>query len=151
MSECAAGKSAVVRWWWGPATVSAAIVGGGIWLVLASLLGYAVRPHELVQLLSAHLVAAVVTVMVLAVVDWHRATRRYVNLSNPFWTGVGYGLLAAVASAIVFGTLDTRNGIVPGFIGALWLSVLTFEFVVMCLVGALAWGWLTIRTGPMRR
>lgn len=123
-----------------------------MWLVVAALLGYAVRPRELAQLLSGHVVAAAVIAMGLAVVGWHRATRRYTDLSNPFWTGVGYGLLAAVASVIAVGSLSAGAGIMPGVIGALWLCVLTFEFVVMCLFGALAWGWLAIRQSkPIQR
>lgn len=142
LSDHAAG--AVIRWWWAPLTVSAATVGGALWLTLEALLGHAVRTGDLGRLIAAHVVSAIVTSLVLALLSGLRATRRYADRSNPFWAGVGYGCVAALASGIVAGVTSAQAG-VPTILGALWFSALTMEFLLMCLIGALAWGWLVLR------
>lgn len=129
-------------------TLSIATLGGALWLMLEALLGYAVRPADLGSLLIAHVVAATVTSVALALLGCRRPAPRYVDRSNPFWAGVGYGFLAVLASSVVAGVLDARAG-VPNIVGAVWFSVLTVEFLATCLIGALTWGWLAIRR-PVR-
>lgn len=80
--------------------------------------------------------------------DRHSFARR----SNPFWPGVGHGLLVAPAMALVTGAMvaDSVASFVPATMWVLLWSGVLFELPVICLTGGLAWAYLTRgRTRPI--
>lgn len=149
MSGNRAGGPVVVRWWWAPATAVIATVGGALLLILEALLGY-VWPQSLRLLLPAHIGGATVVSTLLAMFALRRSVRRYMDRSNPFWPGVGYGLLAAMATAAIAGLLGAPSvaQVLPAIGSSLTFAALTLEFPVMCLLGAVTWAGLAARRSP---
>lgn len=131
----------------GAGTVAVVTVGGALLLVLEAFLGYAVRPEVLGPLLPPHLAAAAVVAAAVSVFALGRSTRRYADRSNPFWPGVGLGLLAVLGAGIAAGVLGAPSTaeLMPAIGGSLVYAALTMEFPLTGLIGALAWARLTTR------
>jgi hypothetical protein len=124
--------------------------GGALLLIAEAAIGYAVRPKALGLFLWAHVLAAAVASTLVALVTRGRSACRYTDRSNPFWPGVGYGMVATLAPWATVGLLaaPSWSEVVPAIGASLWFGALTFEIPAVCLFGALAWAVLG---APRRR
>lgn len=135
MTDPVPGGLTVKRWWWAPVTVLITTAGGGFLLIVEALfLG-----------LSRNSPGFGTFLLAVTIPGLRRHARRYVDRANPYWEGVWYGFLVAVATPVAAGVLlaSSWGEIVPAIGGSMWLVAVSFEFPLMCLIGGLAWAVLS--------
>lgn len=137
----------MARSWWPAATLGVASAAGGTLLAFEALIGLRVisTTSFFITLLIAHILAFAILLIIVYVSQSWRPPVRQTNRSNPFWQGVWYGLLVAIAVPITFAILitTTQGGLIPAIGAAFALSAWTVEFPFICLAGGLAWGVLS--------